>query len=254
MRDVHQSISCLSESISTVLQGKTDLCNALWASIVDDKTIPKSMRMLVDKLKGAGVAPVIAVPDMVSQMHRIGDTWCTYWWDLPMLQTFCSEKMESVVVLGTIYNKKARRYDLRLLCFMDGGSDTFIVMLHHVEHFMPCFLEPDEGEQEARFNRYERDRFFEKYPEIAIEIDPDNRRWFKKKNQAHGSSSSLVVPAVGVAIVPAVVPAVAEQPHGMTIKEKMAGKQIEHGNTPPYEVQENVVGEEVSLFISTQYH
>ena len=237
-----------------VLQGKTDLCDALWASIVDDKTLPRSMRMLMDKLKKEGVAPVKAVPEMVSKMHRIKNTWCTYWWDLHMLQTFCSEKMESVIVLGTILNEEADRYDLRIEAFVDGGSDNFIVMLHHIEHFMPCFFGTDEGEQEIRFSRYERDRFFAKYPEIAIEIDPDNCRWFKEKNQADGSSSSLVVPAVGLAVVPPVVPAVAEQPHGMTIKEKVAGKKIEHGNTPPNEVQEDGAGEEVSLFISTQYH
>lgn len=166
------SVDFIMTEISQVLQRNPEICKMMWTSIVSDNRVPESMKLLVQKFTEERMQAEIAVPIMVSKVHKIQDTECYYWWDQFCFELFC-EGRESIVLL------QAEGTKIRLRQLFNGDNDTFIILVHHIDHFMPCSLWYGD-QQQFVFDKHDRDGFVLKYPKIAELIDPHNRRWFRE--------------------------------------------------------------------------
>ena len=154
------------DECSKAFDGKTELCANL-LSFTRTDAIPPSMVTLLDSY--VDIPPVISLPRMLREVKTIGDTNCYYWWDIHVLEVYCYVNEKNIALFS--YHDETKTISVYRL--FRTGSSTFTVLLHNVDHFMPCSIDGS-----FEFDLHDAGSFRQKAPVLANLIDPRNERWF----------------------------------------------------------------------------
>lgn len=154
------------EECSKAFDGKTELCTNV-LSFTRTDAIPPSMVTLLDSY--VDTPPVISLPRMLKEVKTIGDTNCYYWWDTHVLEVYCDVNDKNIVLFS--YHSETKTISVYRL--FRAGSSTFTILLHNVDHFMPCSIGGS-----FEFDLHDIGGFRQKAPVLANLIDPRNERWF----------------------------------------------------------------------------